>query len=336
MAVIKTNENSIHLRGLWCARAVLEVNKIGEIMDDIFTQEIKDLMKLATTDFDKFYKETEKQNKSSGDFSTAASSGDSSKAASSGDSSTAASSGDFSTAASSGDSSTAASSGNFSKAASSGDSSKAASSGNFSKAASSGYSSACSALGYRAAVKGDLGNLIMASEYHEKDGKLIPVGGKADIIDDKKLKAQCWYIVEGGQWVEVDYTDDVFNRVVSTKGNVKKLKDDNGNFLYVVTDGEKSAHGKTIKEARDSLVYKIKDRDKSRYEGLGLDQTFTVPEFIEMYRVITGACEYGVKAFVEGQSKIKKKYTVQEIINLTKGQFGHNEFSEFFKVKGKP
>jgi hypothetical protein len=32
-------------------------------MTDIFSQDIKDLMKLATTDFDKFYAETEKANK---------------------------------------------------------------------------------------------------------------------------------------------------------------------------------------------------------------------------------------------------------------------------------
>jgi len=71
-------------------------------MSDIFTQDIKDLIKLATTDFDKFYAETEKKNKDTGNYSTAASSGDYSKSASSGYSSTAASSGYSSTAASSG------------------------------------------------------------------------------------------------------------------------------------------------------------------------------------------------------------------------------------------
>ena len=38
-------------------------------MNDIFTNEIKDLLKLVTADFDKFYKETEKKSKSSGDSS---------------------------------------------------------------------------------------------------------------------------------------------------------------------------------------------------------------------------------------------------------------------------
>jgi len=299
-------------------------------MEDVFDKEIKDLIKLATTDFDKFYKETEKKSKSSGYSSTAASCGDYSTAASCGDYSTAASSGYSSKAASSGYSSKAASSGYSSKAASSGNSSKAASSGDYSKASCEGENAACSALGYRAAVKGELGNLLMASEYKKEKGKLIPVGGKADIVDGKTLKPDCWYIVEGAEWVEVDFTDGLFHRVVSTRGNVKRLKDDNDNQVYLVTDGDKSAHGKTIKEARENLKYKIGNRDKSQYEKIKVTDSFPVTDFIEMYRVITGACEYGVRSFIESQPKVKKKYTVQEIIDLTSGHYGHNEFKQFF------
>jgi len=153
--------------------------------------ELAPVFEVATTGFDKFYAEAKEK-----------ASGYSSTAASSGYSSTAASSGDYSTAASSGYSSTAA---------------------------SSGEHAACSALGYRAAVKGDLGNLLMASEYAENsDGKIAPVGGKADLVDGKRLKPQCWYIVEGGGWVEVDFTDGVFSRVITSKKGVKKVKTDDG------------------------------------------------------------------------------------------------------------
>jgi len=167
----------------------------------------------------------------------------------------------------------------------------------------------------------------MCSEY-DKGGK--PLGGKADLIDGKTLKPDCWYIVENAEWVEVDLTDGIFNRVISTRNGVKKLKNDDGKISYLVTDGDKSAHGKTIKEARESLIYKIGDRDKSKYDGVKLDNKFTVPELIEMYRVITGACEYGVKEFVKSQSKMKKKYSVEEIIDLTAGNYGHEQFKEFF------
>jgi hypothetical protein len=51
-----------------------------------------------------------------------------------------------------------------------------------------------------------------------------------------------------------------------------------------------------------------------------------------MYRVITGACEFGVKNFIE-QNKIdeKKTYTIKEIINITSGQYGNQKLQEFFQ-----
>jgi hypothetical protein len=266
---------------------------------------------------------------SSGDSSTAASSGNYSKAASSGDYSKAASSGNSSTAASSGDSSKAASSGYSSKAASSGDSSTAASSGNYSKAASSGEHSACSALGYRAAVKGDMGNLLMASEYAKKDGKLVPVGGKADLVDGKKLKADRWYIVEDGKWVEVDFSDGIFSRVLPNKSGVKKVKTEDGKVLFVVSDDNgNSAHGQTIKEAREDLVYKA----VAKFDG-AIPKSATGKEWVGIYRAVTGACGAGVKMFVENTGRsLDDTYTAKEISKLVSGQYGADKFAE--KAKG--
>ena len=318
-------------------------------MTDIFSQEIKDLMKLATTDFDKFYKETEEKNKSSGDYSTAASSGDYSKAASSGDYSTAASSGYSSkaassgysskaassgyssTAASSGDYSKAASSGNYSTAASSGYSSKAASSGNYSKAASSGVNSACSALGYRALVKGELGNLLMCSEFN-KEGK--PLGGKADIVDGVKIKSDTWYSVLDAKWTEVDLTDGIFSYVVSVKGSVKKLKNTNGELSYLVSDNEgNSAHGETIKDARDDLAFKLMSKDVTQFKNMPLKTTKTPQEWAKVYRAITGACQYGTKQFIESKDKLKETYTLKEILEQTSGAYGSERFKEVVRSK---
>ena len=275
---------------------------------------------------------------SSGNYSTAASSGNYSKAASSGYNSTAASSGENSTAASSGNYSTAASSGNYSKAASSGynskaassgENSKAASSGNYSKAASSGENSACTALGYRAVVRGDLGNMLMASEYVIKDGKNIPVGGKIGFVDGKKLKVQQDYIVEKDKWVAVDFTDNVFSRVISTKSGVKKVKTDNGKILFVVHDENgNSAHGDTIKQAREDLVYKA----VAKFDGV-LPKSATGKEWVGIYRAVTGACGAGVRNFVESTGKsLDDTYTAKEIAKLVSGQYGADRFAEKLKA----
>ena len=90
------------------------------------------------------------------------------------------------------------------------------------------------------------------------------------------------------------------------------------------------SHGDTIKEAKESLIYKVSNRDKSVYKGWTLDKKITKREAIESYRVITGACESGVRHFVESVGNAKSKYTVREIIDITKGQFGNKDYAGFF------
>jgi hypothetical protein len=298
---------------------------------------LADLFGIATTGFEEYYKTCEKNAKglnskaaSSGYKSKAASSGENSKAASSGYKSTAASSGNYSTAASSGYNSKAASSGYYSTAASSGNYSTAVSSGNYSKAASSGENSGTTSVGYRAAVKGDKGNLLMASEYIIKDDKYIPIGGKADIVDGKKLKADSWYIVENGAWQEVDFTDDVFSRVISNKGGIKKVKTDNGKVMFIVGDENGNfAHGDTIKEAREDLIYKV----IAKFDGTMPTKT-TVKEWIGIYRAVTGACGAGVRNFCEQTFKsLDEVYTAEQIAMLVKGQYGAEKFAAAISKK---
>src|SRR5665213_278883 len=265
---------------------------------------------------------------SSGYNSRSASSGYKSRSASSGENSTSASSGYNSTSASSGDYSRSASSGNYSKSASSGENSTSASSGHNSTSASSGHNSATASVGYRAAVKGDLGNLLMASEYVIKDGKYIPVGGKADIVDGNKIKAGQWYIVEDGKWIAVDFTDNVFAYVISNKSGVKKVRTENGKILFVVSDENgNSAHGNTIKEAREDLVYKA----VAKFDG-ELPKSATGKEWVGIYRAVTGACRAGVRSFVETTCKtLDDTYTAEEIAKLVSGQYGAAEFAEKIK-----
>jgi len=167
----------------------------------------------------------------------------------------------------------------------------------------------------------------MASEYVKKDGEYVPVGGKADIVDGKKLKANTWYIVEDAKWVEVDFTDGIFTRVISSRSGVKKVKDDSGAIMYIVSSGEFNAHGGTIKEAREALLFKTADRDVSAYRNMSMDTVKTPMEWAVVYHVVSGACETGCKMFMSRQT-LKDEYTLAEIIEATKGQYGHNKFVE--------
>ena len=165
----------------------------------------------------------------------------------------------------------------------------------------------------------------MASEYVKKGDDIIPVGGKADLVDGKKLKPDCWYIVEKGEWVEVDFTDGVFSYVLSNKKGVKKVRTEQGNVLYVVSDDNgNSAHGETIAKAREDLIYKV----VAKFDG-DLPQKATGKEWIGIYRAVTGACAPGVKNFVEQTgTNLEDTYTAQQIADLVAGRYGAEKFAE--------
>ena len=164
----------------------------------------------------------------------------------------------------------------------------------------------------------------MCSEYSE-DSK--PLGGKADIVDGKLLRPNCWYIVLNGEWVEVDFTDGLFHYVVSTKGNLKKLKNTDGDIVYLLSDGDISAHGKTIKSAREELAFKKMSKDVDQFKGMNQSLEKTPKEWCVIYRAITGACSYGVEQFLNSQ-ELKDKYTLKEILTQTEGQYGHEKFKD--------
>lgn len=98
---------------------------------------------------------------------------------------------------------------------------------------------------------------------------------------------------------------------------------------WVVKDGNHFAHGKTIKEAREDLLFKVLDKDKSEFENLTLDDTLSVKDAIQCYRIITGACSIGVRDFCS-KLELKDEYSISEIIGLTKNSYGSDVFLSFF------
>jgi hypothetical protein len=98
---------------------------------------------------------------------------------------------------------------------------------------------------------------------------------------------------------------------------------------FVVQRNDRFSHGETIKEATESLRYKLSDRDTSRFKSWKLTTKVKVEDAIQAYRAITGACELGVKNFCES-IKVPKNVTVKKVIELTKGQYGNEVFQKFF------
>ena len=128
------------------------------------------------------------------------------------------------------------------------------------------------------------------------------------------------------------FADGILARIVSKRGPVMRVVIcGKTEVSYLVTDGEAWSHGETLAAARESLIYKIGSRDASEYKAWTLDRKVTKAEAIKAYRIITGACEGGVRAWL-GQRETPETTTVEGVIDRTKGAYGAEVFKKFFSA----
>lgn len=264
---------------------------------------------------------------SSGDCSRLATSGNCARLASSGNSTRLASSGEYAQLASSGNGAQLANLGNYAQLVSSGD---------YAQLASTGKKSVIAAVGYQNIARAKIGSWITLAEYKKDNKNNLTVSFvKTEYVDGENIKEDTYYILKDKQFKECVYIDGIISIVLKKHKNILKVKNIGEDFeSYIVKEGDIYSHGRTIKEAKDSLLYKISNHDTSQYENYNLNTEISLKDAISMYRVITGACESGTKYFVEQVLTDKKdKYTVQEVIKLTTGQYNHDKLVEFFERK---
>ena len=137
------------------------------------------------------------------------------KIGSSGDNAKIGSSGYYAQIGSSGDYSKIGSSGYNAKIGSSGDYAQIGSSGYYSKIGSSGYNakinstgeySVIMCAGKNSAAKAKAGSWITLSEwvYNEEKGRFIPKCVKTEYVDGTRIKADTWYQLKKGKFIEVN------------------------------------------------------------------------------------------------------------------------------------
>ena len=134
------------------------------------------------------------------------SSGDSAQIGSSGDYAQIGSSGDSAKIGSSGDSAKIGSSGDSAKIGSSGDYAKIGSSGDYAKIDSTGEDSVIMCAGYNSKAKAKVGSWITLAEWKWSDEKNrnIPICVKTEYVDGENIKADTWYQLKNGKFVEVN------------------------------------------------------------------------------------------------------------------------------------
>jgi hypothetical protein len=204
-----------------------------------------------------------------------------------------------------------------------------------------------------------VGGYIDASEADTRAAfpKLTSVGGSiyASGADTRaafpKLTSVGGYIDATGDWKHIEqsnptrcqamllksfaksgysFADNMLAKVVSTKGLVSRvIIAGKTKVSYLVSDGEAWSHGETLKAARDGLMFKIGSRDTTEYKKWNLDTTISLSQAIKSYRRITGACEQGVKLWMEGH-KVPESMTIAQAIELTCGAYGNITYGNFF------
>ena len=107
---------------------------------------------------------------------------------------------------SSGDSAKIGSSGDSAKIGSSGDSAKIGSSGNYAKIDSTGEDSVIMCAGNSSIAKAKVGSWITLTEWKWSDEKKhnVPVCVKTEYVDGEDIKADTWYQLKNGKFVEAN------------------------------------------------------------------------------------------------------------------------------------
>lgn len=134
-----------------------------------------------------------------------------------------------------------------------------------------------------------------------------------------------------GKKIECIIADGILSKVVKKRGNVfRVINHGETSISYLIKNDDIFAHGASLKDAKESLKYKISSRDVSAFEKYTLDDELDLITLIRAYRAITGACELGTRYFCE-KHKLPEKMTVREAVELTEGQYNHELFKKFFE-----
>ena len=123
-----------------------------------------------------------------------------------GDSAQIGSSGDYAKIGSSGYYAKIGSSGDSAQIGSSGYSAKIGSSGNYAQINSTGEDSVICCAGSGSVVKAKAGSWITLAEweYSDEKGRFVPRYVKTEYVDGEKIKADTWYRLKNGEFVEVE------------------------------------------------------------------------------------------------------------------------------------
>lgn len=175
------------------------------------------------------------------------------------------------------------------------------------------------------------GNLFLSNLTSLPDGFTPTVGGSLCLENDTiDINSKTKKIIEfkEGKYIKCD---GIFTEVVSRKKNIYKVKKINQEKeFFLIVEGDFSAHGDTLKEAKKDLDFKIL-QDRIKKEPIYPDTVINV----DRYRAITGACTHGVQMWLKENEITEKEMKAQDLLPLLQetNAFGFDSFSKLYVNK---
>lgn len=141
------------------------------------------------------------------------------------------------------------------------------------------------------------------------------------------------------KWKDGKYTkiDGIFCEIVSAHAWVisgldveilRAKKINKSDSFFIAKAGGFSSHGETMEKAVEDQKFKIA-AEKIRKEPIYKDTIITT----QHYRIITGACEFGVKEWMQNNNITKQEITAGELMPLLKktNAYGFDRFKSLVK-----
>ena len=250
---------------------------------------------------------------------------------------------------SSGDSAQIGSSGYRAQIGSSGDRAQIGSSGDRAQIDINGNNSVGFACGCKSIIKAKKGTWVSLCEYEQDENdNYIPSFAISAQIGNKDykdfrgriLKETEYYTLHNKQLYPVDISDNIKTIKISEKKRkgitiIKALYlYDTDEEIYIVKEKDLSAHGETLKEAMDDLIYKKTQNEEIENIIAEIKKTGKVNR--AQYRAITGACQYGTNKFCEEHNiQDLEEISLEELRKILINDYGAEKFWNLIDKDGE-
>ena len=178
-------------------------------------------------------------------------------------------------------------------------------------------------------------------------GESLYLSSLTSLPEGVNLTVDGWLVLRGGPvkhgYKKLREGDYVLGEYLYADGILTHVKRDKriGAYTYyvgkipgrdVISDGTHYAHCGSVRDGISELAFKTaKDRGAEQYRSVDIGEEIPTGDAIVMYRVITGACQQGTKRFVDSLPAVRDRYTVRQIIDMTRDQYGGEAFRRLFE-----